>query len=208
MDSGALIRDGQHAIKNSLQLISSLIRQSLAEQSLPNLRTDGLDGLTNRLSIIAGVYHHLTLYGDTLAVRFDRYLEELLAETDWQEGCEVKITHANEDPPPLKLEDATALSFVVADCVRDLKTLGPDNLICMECEYVSTTKNRYFVIRMSREEGNDPSRIFTAKGGLFEEQFIQDLMEQAEAVAELSVNDAGKVQAVEIRVSNSAASLT
>ena len=75
----ALLRDLQHRVKNSLAMISGLIRLEMRDTSDGQSRTV-LENLSNRIKSTANLYDILFHSGSTREVRLDQYIQNIVKD--------------------------------------------------------------------------------------------------------------------------------
>lgn len=129
-----LLREAEHRIKNSLQLVAGLLRLQSGRVAEPAAR-EALEAATARVQAVAEAHRALQMSPDLRSVRLADMLRELAAGASVQQpGADIRI----EAPEELSLDAERAiplaliLSELVADALRHERPPGASHPVRLE----------------------------------------------------------------------------
>lgn len=112
-----LLREAEHRIKNSLQLVAALLRLQSGRMLEPAAR-EALEAATARVQAVAEAHRALQLSPDLRSVRLADMLRELAAGASVQHpGCDIRI--AAPEALALEAERAIPLALILSELVTD-----------------------------------------------------------------------------------------
>jgi two-component sensor histidine kinase len=118
-ENKTLIREGDHRVMNSLQLVQSILAlQSRSGGSSEETRTQ-LKMASNRVLAIATVHKQLHLTGSLEEVDMDTFLQRLCENLKHTAPAEIEAIHVTSDPMKLRSDMASGLGLLVAELVTN-----------------------------------------------------------------------------------------
>ncbi|NOG70332.1 PAS domain-containing protein [Roseicella sp. DB1501] len=112
-----LLREAEHRIKNSLQLVAALLRLQSGRMPEPAAR-EALEAATARVQAVAEAHRALQMSPDLRSVRLSDMLRELAAGASVQHpGCDIRI--AAPETLALDAERAIPLALILSELVTD-----------------------------------------------------------------------------------------
>ena len=118
-ENNTLIREGDHRVMNSLQLVQSILAlQSRSNSSSEETKTQ-LKMASNRVLAIAAVHKQLHLTGSLEDVEVDTFLERLCESLKQTAPAEVAAVNTAADPIKLRSDTASGIGLLVAELVTN-----------------------------------------------------------------------------------------
>lgn len=116
----ALLKEVNHRVANSLQLVSAFVQMQASVLSDPAART-ALMETQQRVQAIAQVHRRLYASGDVSLVAMDEYLRALVVELGqtWSTEAAPRDLRLRADPIRLKSEHAVSLGVIVNELVSN-----------------------------------------------------------------------------------------
>lgn len=119
-----LLKEINHRVKNSLQIVSSILELEVRQANNAEA-ADALRNATARVLAIAAVHERLYTGEDASAVRLDTFLSDLSQDIGRAYGCPDGITFAGE-PISVPVDVAIPLALVLNELVTNaIKHAGP-----------------------------------------------------------------------------------
>jgi two-component sensor histidine kinase len=178
-----LLKEVNHRVKNSLQIVSSILELQLASiRSAP--AADALRSAASRVMAIAAVHERLYAGSDVRVVSLDAFLGRLCEQIGQALGTAdgIKTDIAPLDVPT---DMAIPLAIIVNELVTNvIKHVGPP------CRIVVTradTQDRLILTVSDTGAGPSPSKLDTGMGS----RLVQALVRQLEAQFETRQCDGG-----------------
>jgi two-component sensor histidine kinase len=114
-----LIREGDHRVMNSLQLVQSILAlqsrsDSLSEETKTQLKMAG-----NRVLAIAAVHRQLHLTGSLEEVEIDTFLQRLCESLKHTAPAEIVAINVTAPPMKLRSDTASGIGLLVAELVTN-----------------------------------------------------------------------------------------
>ncbi|SMF92076.1 Two-component sensor histidine kinase, contains HisKA and HATPase domains [Azospirillum oryzae] len=114
-----LLREVNHRVANSLALVAALVRMQRTGLSDSTART-ALEETQARITAIAGIHRSLYTSDDVVSVRFDTYLETLLAEMHTAMALRRPDSFiVVADPVSVPTDKAVSLAVIVTELVTN-----------------------------------------------------------------------------------------
>lgn len=118
-ENKTLIREGDHRVMNSLQLVQSILAlqsrsQALSEETRTQLRTAG-----NRVLAIAAVHRQLHLTGSLEEVEIDTFLQRLCESLKHTAPAEIAAIDVTADQMKLGSDTVSGIGLLVAELVTN-----------------------------------------------------------------------------------------
>ena len=117
-ENQTLIREGDHRVMNSLQLVQSIIslqsRNAISEETKAQLKMAG-----NRVLAIATVHKQLHLTGSLEEVAIDTFLQRLCESLKLTAPAQIAAINVRASPMKLRSDMASGLGLLVAELVTN-----------------------------------------------------------------------------------------
>ncbi len=117
-ENQTLIREGDHRVMNSLQLVQSIIslqsRNAISEETKTQLKMAG-----NRVLAIATVHKQLHLTGSLEEVAIDTFLQRLCESLQLTAPAQIAAINVRASPMKLRSDMASGLGLLVAELVTN-----------------------------------------------------------------------------------------
>jgi two-component sensor histidine kinase len=186
-----LLKEVNHRVKNSLQLVASLLGLQRARIKDPEARRQ-FDEAGQRINTVAKIHQRLYRDEDVDRVAFDKFLQELCEELNSAIGDHHEATVVCEATScQLPTEDVIPLALIVNELVTNaLKYSYPDGdgVIRVSC----ATRDQALVLSVSDSGGKLPDDFDPAKSSGLGMKMITALAKQLRATFSLSQDSAGK----------------
>lgn len=195
-----LLKEVNHRVKNSLQLVSSLLGLQRAQIKDPEARRQ-FDEAGRRINTVAKIHQRLYQDEDVDCVAFDKFLKELCDELNdvASNGGEITIS-CDAVPSQLPTEHVIPLALIVNELVTNaLKYSYPhgNGVIRVRCEQRDTG----LVVSVA-DDGNKLDQDFDpAKSSGLGMKMIQALAKQLRATFTLTQDATGKCFTVRLPLS-------
>ncbi|MGI4880766.1 MAG: PAS domain S-box protein [Janthinobacterium lividum] len=125
----ALLQEVNHRVKNSLQLVMSLL--ALQSRQLPDgAEKNGIDDAQSRIAVVAAVHHELYRNDRHGEVELASYLSELVRNSlaAFDAGDRIGFTVDAADPVLIGIDRAVPLALILSEAVTNSLKYGfPDN---------------------------------------------------------------------------------
>jgi hypothetical protein len=170
-----LIQDGQHDIKNALQIISSMVRTAIRQSE--GDAEGGLSKVNRRVTSIGLMHNHLAVCDNVLCLYFDNFVQDLV---DGLESATDKLTITTKmgvHSPPLAYRAVTPLGLSVVECLADLSAANENGVLCISYEQSDDRSDGRISITFSYQ-GNEHLALFDENDGVFAQQYMIDLLRQ------------------------------
>ncbi|MEO0982123.1 MAG: histidine kinase dimerization/phosphoacceptor domain -containing protein [Pseudomonadota bacterium] len=190
-----LVQNAQHGIKNSLQVTSSLIRQSLRDHRLSIAGGEVLSDLNGRIVAVGRLHSHLVARDDTLCVEFCAFLSELASEYDWKGELTVEFAEPPNGSLFVDVSTGVAVGLLVAECFTEISDSGERGEIRVSC----ALEGGVLTVDIGCCGTSSPE-LFARAEDWFERPPISDLMKQTGAAFSLRPEGGDQPCDLEIRV--------
>ncbi|MEL7488243.1 MAG: histidine kinase dimerization/phosphoacceptor domain -containing protein [Pseudomonadota bacterium] len=170
-----MLQDGQHDIKNSLQILSSFIRRSLRDGDYEDTDQGHLSEVNRRITSISLLHNHMSVCGEALCVHFDEFIEDLV---DVLRSAAPSLSVRANIPRqslPLEYRSTTPIGLILVECFANLAHARQSGRISVTYEQDGRGAGAECAITFSYVQGADTFSLFDADEGLFNEPYLRDL---------------------------------
>lgn len=193
-----LIKEVNHRVKNSLQLVASLLGLQRANIKDPEARRQ-FDEAGRRINTVAQIHQRLYQDEDVDHVSFDRYLQELCGELESAMGGTGKISIVCETVPcHLSTDKLIPLALVVNELITNaFKYSYPDaqgEIIRVGCRVDRDT----LIISVADDGIRLPENFNPASSNGLGMKMITGLVKQLRASLEVVQNPTGKTFVIKV----------
>lgn len=116
----ALLFEVNHRVKNSLQIVNSLLTMQAQRSQSKELR-DKLKEASNRVDVIASLHQHLYQHGSHNSVNLANYIREFVHESvrAFSEGDVIKIHFAVTTDIEIEMDRAVSLALIIGELLTN-----------------------------------------------------------------------------------------
>ena len=118
-ENKTLIREGDHRVMNSLQLVQSILALQSRSNSSSEETKAQLKMASNRVLAIATVHKQLHLTGSLEEVEVDTFLQRLCESLKQTAPAEIAAVNVRADPMKLRSDMASGIGLLVAELVTN-----------------------------------------------------------------------------------------